>query len=156
MNWVPVKNHASALLQEFHLVQNNNDKMVLKYNPHQRSARFTSDGKHYALFYFETAGTVGSKILIQDQYGMLRGNIVTDKSHGNGHVELEGKKYNYQLKSGYNSPSIVIYERTADRPWLTCDLDLRTEDTLHASFIVGLCWHIFLQQEKDMLVDFAA
>jgi hypothetical protein len=83
---------------------------------------------------------------------MERGRIVWNKMNTeDGYVELEGKRYNYQLQNT-SSPVMVIYENNTSQPWISCNVDSAGSDLVFSSFLLGLCWYIFLQQEKESLV----
>lgn len=156
MNWIPVTNQPAALLQEFRLMQNTDCKITLKYNPHQHSARLTSDDKQHRLFYFETAGTANSKILVLDQYGMERGNISFDKMLDTGTVIFEGRLYYFQVKYSAAQPVITIFKNRPAQPWVSCSYNISGDNALNMSFVLGLCWYVQIQQEKENLVEYAA
>ena len=155
MNWVTINNQQAAL-KEYHLMQNDDYEMLLKYNPQQHSARFSCGGKHHRLFYFETSGQLSSKTIFTDQYGMETGNIVKDKIYGHGGtVLLDGKKLHYNLQDS-PVPRLVIYESDPARPMVSCSITKGNDAALINCFITGICWYIFLQVAKEMPVEYAA
>jgi hypothetical protein len=156
MNWVLASKHQSGL-QEFHLLQNGDCKLQLKYNPLQHSARFISGDKNlHRLFYIESKAPLFSKTIFRDQYGMETASILLDKINENaGTVLLDGKKYHYRLQNGH-SPVLVIYEYNPDKPWISCGLSSMSNSAEINSFIIGLGWYILQQQAKINPVEFAA
>lgn len=137
-------------------MQNTNCKIMLKYNPLQHSARFTTDDKQHRLFYFETAPGVNAKTLILDQYGMERGNISFEKLHDTGTVTLEGRRYYFQVKYSVAQPIITIFKSRPAQPWVSSSYNISGDETLNMSFVLGLCWYIEIQQEKENPVEYAA
>ena len=137
-------------------MQNAGCKIMLKYNPRQHSARLTSDDKQHRLFYFEPSGPANSKLLVMDQYGMERGSISFDKIHDTGTVILEDRRYFFQVKYTAAEPVITIFKNRPAQPWVSSRYTISGDETLNMSFVLGLCWYIQLQQEKESLVEYAA
>ena len=154
MNWVTINNQQSAL-KEYHLMQNDDYKMLLKYNPLQHSARFSCGGKYHRLFYFETMPQFSSKTIFTDQYGMETGSIVLDKIYSHdGTVWLDGKKLHYHLQDS-PVPKLIVYESDPNHPIVSCSIATGNETALMNCFILGVCWYIFLQVAKENPVEYA-
>lgn len=155
MEWVLAKNQQSEL-EEYNLVQNGESKLILKYNPLQLSARFSSQGRFHRLFYIENAGQFSSKTTFTDMYGMETASIYLDKINENaGTIILDGVRYNYQLQFN-KTPVLVIYENNPAHPWVSCSLTNTIENSLISSFILGLAWYILMQEKKEKSVGYAA
>lgn len=155
MNWLIINNQQAAL-EEYHLMQNDDYKMLLKFNPMQHSARFSCGGKFHRLFYFETTSQANYKTVFTDQYGMETGCIVLDKIYdGGGTVILDGKKFHYHLQD-FPGLKLVVYETNPAKPIVSCSISFNKNDALINCFILGVCWYILLQVPKEQPVEFAA
>src|SRR5665647_127921 len=124
MNWEVISNERSSL-QEYRLIDNNDCKVVIKYNPRHQSARITS-GNHHRLFFLESAGSLSGKTIFRNEYGMEIGNLIHDKFHPQeGTVVIDTKKYQYQLQNN-PSPELVIYGNDLQKPVANCSIQTNT------------------------------
>ncbi len=156
MNWEVVTNDRSSL-QEYRLIDHNECKVIVKYNPLHRSARITS-GTHHRLFYLESAGSLSGKTIFKNEYGMETGNLVHDKFHPQeGSVVIDNKKYKYLLQTN-SLPEMIIYENDHQQPIATCTLDTPSPNNNYSvntsaidnnCFLLGLCWYLFLPEVKQ-------
>ena len=143
-------------LHEFHLVDNQNIKEVLRYNPLQQSARI-SFGNYHRLFFVEQTGFRSSHIRLKNEYGLTVGTLLFEKGHDNHEciLEIESKKYQciYRTKP---DTELAIYEQNALRPLIVCSVAgidwIVTESFVrqqpargeYASLLLGLCWYLHL------------
>jgi hypothetical protein len=165
MNWEVITNERSSL-QEYRLIDNNDCKVVIKYNPRHQSARITS-GNHYRLFFFESAGSLSGKTIFKNEYGMEIGNLVHDKFHPReGSLVIDTKKYQYQIH-GNPSPEMVIYENGLQKRVVSCSIPTNkttTQNIFSSStqaidnncYLLGLCWYLFLPLVKENMLKFAS
>ena len=150
MKWVLINNHREPV-QEYRLMENDLCKVILKYNPQQKSARI-SCANQQRLFFIQSAGVLTGKYIFTNEYGMEIGNISHDKRHTNGGtVNIESKKYHYDIT---NNPSgeLTIYDSNSQRPLATCGLGVSDNNSL----ILAHCWYLFLPVVKENVVEYAA
>ena len=165
MNWEVISNERSSL-QEYRMIDNNDCKVVIKYNPLHQSARITS-GNHHRLFFLESTGSLSGKTIFKNEYGMEIGNLVHDKFHPKeGSLMIETKKYQYQLQNN-PLPELVIFENNFRKPVANCNIPISTmsiQNSFSANsnqvidnncYLLGLCWYLFLPQAKEKL-EYAA
>ena len=149
MNWVLVNNHKEPV-QEYHLMENELCKVVLKYNPRQKSARISCANQH-CLFFIQSAGALTGKYIFTNQYGMEIGNITHDKRHDNGGtVTIESKKYRYEISNNL-SAELTIYSSHSQSPLVTCGLTFSDNNSL----ILAHCWYLFLPVVKEDVLEYA-
>ncbi|MEJ7586055.1 MAG: hypothetical protein WKI04_00700 [Ferruginibacter sp.] len=165
MKWEVISNERSSL-KEYRLIDNNDCKVVIKYNPLHRSARITS-GNHHRLFFFESGGSLSGKTVLKNEYGMEIGNLVHDKFHSReGTLVLDSKKYQYQLQQT-TSAELVIYETDPQKPVASCGIpsnknilqnlfSTSTQAIDNNCYLLGLCWYLFLPMVKDNILKFAS
>lgn len=143
-------------LHEFHLIDNQNIKEVLRYNPLQQSARI-SYGSYQRLFFVEASGFRNNHIRLKNEYGIAIGTLFFEKGNENHEctLEIEGKKYQciYRARPG---AELAIYEQNALRPLLACSVEsidwivsesfIRKQPARgeYASLLLGLCWYLHL------------
>ncbi len=165
MEWVLVSNQKSTL-QEYHLMENETCKLVLKYNPLHRSARI-SCGNQHRLFFIESTGSITGKYIFKNEYGMEIGHMSQDKWFGkDGQVIIESTKYTYTIK---HNPQVelTVYNGTSHQHLLSCGFSSNafSAGILHSSqtsaidyncLLLSLCWYLFLPVAKEALVEYAA
>jgi hypothetical protein len=165
MKWEVISNERSSL-QEYRLIENNDCKVVIKYNPRHQSARITS-GDHHGLFFFESAGSLSGKTIFKNEYGMEIGNLVHDKFHPKeGSLMIDTKKYLYQLHSN-PVPEMIIYENNLQKKVASCSLPTNKTNTQNIlsgnrqaidnnCYLLGLCWYLFLPSVKENIFTYAS
>ncbi|UEG50823.1 hypothetical protein LK994_04955 [Ferruginibacter lapsinanis] len=165
MKWVLVNNHHSPL-QEYHLMDEETCRVVIKYNPRQHSARITC-GIHQRLFFIETTGSLKQKTVFTNEYGLEIGSLTPDSfTGGNGLVTINEKKYNYSLN---NNPlaELIIYDKDMSEPLVSCGLETsnsitkialsnNTDSSDNSCLLLGLCWYLFLPVVKENVAEYAA
>jgi len=164
MKW-EMTNNKKALLQEYHLTEQENIKAVVKYNPAHRSARITIGDKH-RLFFIESAGSLTGKYIFKNEYGLTVGMMSNDKWGKEGTVSIETKKFIYKIN---NSPlaELTIYDGATNKALVSCGLATgingtslslaqQTNNADSNYLLLGLCWFLFLPVAKEALVEYAA
>ena len=149
MKCLLINNHREPV-QEYHLIENDLCRVVLKYNPQQKSARI-SCANQQRLFFIQSAGVLTGKYIFTNEYGMEIGNISHDKRHNNGgSVSIESKKYHYEIS---NNPSaeLTIYDSNSQRLLVTCELGGFDNNSL----ILAHCWYLFLPVVKENVVEYS-
>jgi membrane-associated HD superfamily phosphohydrolase len=163
MKWVMVNNKQN-ILQEYRLVTDSNTKVIVKYNPIQRSARITAGNKH-RLFFIESAGSLSGKYIFKNEYGIEVGALSNNKWDKEGTVIIETKKFIYKTD---NDPlaALTIYD-SSNKPLVSCGLAAGIYGTpLSLSsqhnnaccnyLLLGLCWFLFLAVTKENIEEYAA
>ncbi|MEO6550813.1 MAG: hypothetical protein ABIN94_22615 [Ferruginibacter sp.] len=158
MNWEVISNDRSSL-KEYRMIDNNECKVVIKYNPIHHSARITI-GNHHRLFFLESAGSLSGKTIFKNEYGMEIGNLQNDKpSFREGSLVINSEKYLYRLKNG-TSPQLSVFEKNVYEPIATCGIPENknsgtkptsaiTEFADNCCYLLGLCWYISLPSVKE-------
>lgn len=163
MNWEVINNERSSL-QEYRLVDHNDCKVVIKYNPLHQSARITC-GNNHRLFFFESAGSLSGKTFFKNEYGMEVGNVVHDKFHPKeGSVIIDSKKYHYHLENNPMS-ELAIFEGDRQNAVANCSIPNinPNQNSVYSNagvidnncYLLGLCWYLFLPQSKENVVNYA-
>ena len=162
MNWEVISNERSSL-QEYRLIDHNDCKVIIKYNPRHQSARITS-GNHHRLFYLESAGSLSGKTIFRNEYGMEIGNLVHDKFHPkDGTVVIDSKKYQYHLVNNLAN-ELVIYDKDHHAQLASCSTQSNSGNPLPNSsqtivnncYLLGICWYLFLPSETENKQKFAS
>ncbi|MBC7890267.1 MAG: hypothetical protein H7Z13_20520 [Ferruginibacter sp.] len=166
MNWEVISNERSSL-QEYRLIDNNDCKVVIKYNPRHLSARITC-GNHHRLVYLESAGSLSGKTIFKNEYGMEVGNLLLDKFNPReaGTILIDTKKYLYQLHTNL-SAELVIYDTDLQKPFASCSIPLNKTNSFsvlstHSNSIDincciwGFCWFLFLPAVKENTLKLAS
>lgn len=164
MKWV-ITNNKKALLQEYHLLEQENTKAIVKYNPAQRSARISVDDKH-RLFFIESAGSLTGRYTLKNEYGLEVGSMGNDKWGKEGYIIIEEKKFIYTIQ---NNPlaELTIYDSITNKALASCglttgingtslSLSQQTNNADSNYLLLGLCWFLFLPVAKENLVEYAA
>jgi hypothetical protein len=165
MKWVLVSNQG-ATLQEYHLMENETCKAVMKYNPLHRSVRI-SCGNQHRLFFIESTGSLTGKYIFKNEYGMEVGNMSHDKWFGkDGSLMIESTQYTYTI---HNDPlaELTVYEGTSHQSLVHCGLHTESNGSVTSfssptaginsnCLLLGLCWYLFLPVTKENRVEHAA
>lgn len=158
MHWEVINNGRSSL-KEYRLIDHNDCKVVIKYNPLHQSARITA-GTHHRLFFLESAGSLSGKTIFKNEYGMEAGYLVHDKYHPkDGSVVIDAKKYQYQLHTA-TVPQLVIYENGMQQPLANCEIHTTSQYGVssgaeaidHNCCLLGLCLYLSLPVRDNQLV----
>lgn len=158
-------NNKKSLLQEYHLFDDGSTRVIVKYNPSQRSARVTIGDKH-RLFFIESAGALSGKYIFKNEYGLDVGMMSNDKWGKEGSVIIESKKYIYKIN---NNPlaELTIYDAASNKPLVSCglttgingtslSLSQQTNNANSNYLLLSLCWFLFLPIAKENIVEYAA
>ncbi len=164
MKWV-MANNKKALLQEYHLTEQESIKAIVKYNPAHRSARITIGDRH-RLFFIESAGSLTGKYIFKNEYGLEVGTMSNDKWGKEGSIIIESKKFTYKIN---NNPlaELTIYDGNTQKPLVSCglatgingtslSLSQQTNNADNNYLLLGLCWFLFLPVAKENIVEYAA
>ena len=164
MNWEVISNERSSLL-EYRLIDHDDCKVIIKYNPKHQSARISCGG-HHRLFFLESAGSLSGKTVFKNEYGMEIGNLVHDKFHPKeGSLVIDAKKYHYLLKNEL-APQLVIFEDSLNNELVNCSIPLQqsisqmniitnAQTVNNNCYLLGLCWYLLLPQVIENVVNYA-
>jgi len=154
MRWV-LTSSPTAALEEYHLLDEDSCKLILKYNPLHRSVRISS-GSFQRLFFIESAGVLTGKTIMRNEYGMEVGSVQLDKfSNTDGMVNIEEKKYHYHFQNN-SSPELTIYNTNLKSPLISSKLISSFNNISNNFLLMGLCWFLYLPVAKERLVEYAA
>ena len=165
MKWISLNNHKEAV-QEYHLMDDDESKVILKFNPQQKSARI-SCANQQRLFFIKNAGVLTGRYIFNNEYGVEKGSLSQDKKKiKRGKVIIEYKKNKYEIT---NNPlaELCIYDNDSNRSLIKCGLTVtgnkpgisfakNAEHTDHNSFLLALCWFLFLPVAKENVIEYAA
>lgn len=164
MKWV-LTNSKKALLQEYHLTEQNDTKVIVKYNPAHSSARISVGNKH-RLFFIENAGSLSGKYVFKNEYGITIGTMINDKWGKEGTVSIESKKFQYKIAQE-SIAELHIYEPGSNKPIASCQLNTginnstlslphQTNNADSSYLLFGLCWFLFLPVTSEKIAEYAA
>lgn len=152
MKWT-LTSSESALVHEFHLMADCDEKMVVKINPLHQSVRLHSGNRRRLIFLDHTSAASG-KFVLCDEYGMEIGNMLVDKWYNNrGSVTIDKVKYFFQQQNNNNKAQLVIYQDDIQHPMLSCQLPTNAEpasfhekasETDNHFMMLSLCWYLSL------------
>ena len=153
MRWVLVSN-PKAILQEFHLMDKNGCKIVLKFNPIHHSARIYCDGQ-YRLFFIEHTHSLNNRTVFRNEYGMEIGSLSFDKwQRHEGTIIMDTEKYSCKFHH-HPENEIIIYKNDPNLPLISCTLSNNQERFStnepgidNSYFLLGLCWFLELPVYK--------
>ena len=145
MKWVSV-NYPFDAVHKYHLTEGSLNKVVLKFNHDQQSARISNADSQRLFFIEKVGGLWNNRLIVKNEYGVETGRIAFDRNFRAGLIEIEGKKYHYRV-SDTTSSAIILYEHHLSMPSIICDFtassfadkDLSLEYTC---LLLGLCWYL--------------
>ena len=160
MEWIAVRNLSPGMM-EYHLMEEDFSRAILKYNVHQQAVRLNTENNH-AVFFLEKAGTFSSRTIIKNEYGLMIGRLSVDRwaAHPES-IEVEGKKYYYTFQ---NDPfaELILYKSKTVAPVARCGIKTGAGNTPiifnknnHEEFIpvlLGMCWYSFFVTEPTQPV----
>lgn len=154
MKWISLNNHREAV-QEYQLMDNDQCKVILKFNPQQKSARISCVNQQ-RLFFIKNAGVQTGRYIFTNEYGVEIGSLTHDKRNSNGGtVSIESKKYHYEITNN-PLPKLSIFDNDSNRSLVTCGLTAAADYTDHNSLLLALCWYLFLPVAKENVIEYAA
>jgi hypothetical protein len=155
MEWIAVRN-LSPGMKEYHLMDADQQKAILKYNTHQQAARLHTESNH-AVFFVEKTGAFSNRTIFKNEYGLPIGKLSVDRwSTHPENIELEGKKFYYSFQ---NDPfaELILYKGRTVAPVVRCGIQTGKGNTPivftknnHEEFVpvlLGMCWYSFLVAE---------
>ncbi len=165
MNWEIISNERSSLL-EYRLIDHNDCKVIIKYNPKHQSARISCGG-HHRLFFLESTGSLSGKTVFKNEYGMEIGNLIHDKFHPKeGSLVIDTQKYLYHLQND-QATELVIFKGNMNNKVAKCSIPTEQNSSqrsisTHAQavnnncYLLGLCWYLFLPHSIENVLKFAS
>ena len=152
MKWIPINTRRDGI-HEYHLIEDDQLNMVLKFNPETHSVRINS-GTNQRLFFLENSGALTGKYVLKNEYGMPIGQLNSDKwNAGGGIINIDANKYTYRINH-HAEIILSIYDNDHHHLPLNCELEgnftghiadskLLNADT--SSLLLGLCWLLAAQ-----------
>ena len=101
MKWVFV-NQFSPSIKKYQLTEGDNIKLVLKYNPEQRSVRVSGEESH-RLFFIDKTGLWHNKTILKNEYGVEIGRLSYDKMQHIGAIEIDREVTSSGSGSGHGN-----------------------------------------------------
>lgn len=157
MIWEKIANDHSTL-QGYRLTDNNNNKLILKYNPLHHSTRITFGNSH-RLFFMLSAGSLSGKTVFTNEYGLETGNLIFEnQANKAGGLTIDGKIYHFRVDSN----KITIFEKNELQPLAVCELGSNTVSSTGilskidiSCYVLGACWYLFLPFTKRVIIQYA-
>lgn len=151
-------NHQRGGIQEYHLTDHDQAKVIAKFNPQQQSARIICADQQ-RLFFIQMAGGLSGRYNITNEYGLQIGHINHDKKlNDSGSVYIESQKYFFEIK---NAPEaeLIIYNSSREKI-IACSLNIANNGTPADAvnencLLVAICWYLFLPVAKESMAEFA-
>lgn len=147
MKWIPINTRREGI-HEYHLVEDDQLTMVLKFNPETHSVRINS-AANQRVFFLENEGMLTGKYVLKNEYGMPIGHLNSDKWNADGGtINIDANRYTYRINHSAET-MISLYDNDHSRMPLNCELTgnfanqfsagkLLNADT--CSLLLGLCW----------------
>lgn len=150
MKWV-LTDQSFIAIKKYQLTEGDAVKLELKYNLEQQSVRISSEESH-RLFFIDKTGLWHNKTILKNEYGVEIGKLSIDRVHFTGHIDIEGKRYQFTIQQKPQL-QLVLFEHTISMPLAVCDLTLapsfmslqpgKYSSEECACFLLGLCWYLF-------------
>lgn len=147
MKWIPINTRREGI-HEYHLVEDDQLTMVLKFNPETHSVRINS-AANQRVFFLENAGALTGKYLLKNEYGMPIGQLNSDKWNADGGtIYIDANRYTYRINHNTETMISISDNEHRQRP-LNCELagnfvnQFSAGKLLNAdacSLLLGLCW----------------
>ena len=138
MKWIRAS-RPTDILGVFHLMEGEETREVLRYNPLLQSVRISSGNEH-RLFFIKPGGA-GKRFHFTNEYGFAVGKLaLSDTDTGDGTIEVGEHGFHYRLFRD-PAPELAIYTPLQLLPALTCQLLHWKKETLqeYAGLLLGLC-----------------
>ena len=148
MKWVQVNSNTPA--ETFELWNGDNKVAGASFNNASRIIRLASNvGKR--LFFYGKKGWFAPKAVIKNEYGITLGKVEAASETGEkGYVELDGKRYMYQLSNDQNT-RLDLYDDELNESVTSCSFSnvitkgyTKTTSLMNTRFpqlLLLLCWY---------------
>lgn len=141
MKWNLVSN-ASPGIREYHLVQEDQVLIVLKYSLEQQSVRITYEGEHL-VFFLEDMG-YANRIAFKSAYGVDLGKFSYNNRSNTGRLQINATIFDYNIVDN-NQPKLIIHQHNKREPLAVCQIPaIPTRQSSffeHACIVLSVCWY---------------
>ena len=146
MKWI-LASSALTGIKEYHLVEDEQLIIVLKYSFDQQSIRIINEEERL-VFFMENAGGFNNRIIFKNPYGVDIGKFSYNGRSHNGHVEINAVTLHFTIVEG-NAPKVLIHRRNVQQPIAVCHLPFFSHQPAaqyeQACFMLSLCWYAALK-----------
>jgi hypothetical protein len=129
MKWTLISK-ASTGINEYHLVQDGQLLIVMKYNVEQQSIRIILE-EEYLVFFLENAG-YANRIVFKNVYGVDQGKLTHHNRNNTGRLEIDNEIFNYNIVDS-SQPKLIVHQHNKQEPLAVCQLpaSFRPNASLH-------------------------
>jgi hypothetical protein len=142
MKWI-LASSALTGIKEYHLVEDDQLLLVLKYSFDLQSIRIINEEERL-VFFMENSGGFTNRIIFKNPYGVDIGKFSFNSRTQSGHVEINAITLHYTIVEG-NGPKVVIHKRNVQQPLAVCHLPFFSYKPAaqyeQACFLLSLCWY---------------
>ena len=118
MKWNLVSN-ASTGIREYHLVQDDQVLIVVKYSQEQQSVRIAYEGERL-VFFLEDLG-YANRIAFKSAYGVDLGKFSYNNRSNTGRLEIDSTLFDYHIVDN-NPPRLIIHKHNNPEPLAVCQI----------------------------------
>lgn len=118
MKWTLISN-ASNDIREYHLVQDGNTLVVMKYNPEQQTVRIVHEGDRL-VFFMENTG-YAHRLVFKNVYGVDLGKYLYNNRNHSGRLEINNVIFDYNIVAG-NQPKLIVHQHNRQEPLAVCQM----------------------------------
>ncbi len=134
----------------FALWKNGRQLITLVFNPASNAARVEYDDEK-RVYLLRKEGLLKNRTVLRTEYGMLVGQIGTEKNED--FIEVNNERFFYTIEDEQKA-SVTIYKDSKDQPLAVCALDVPASslpkrnkrfslDKTHYSLLMALCLYLF-------------
>jgi hypothetical protein len=141
----------------YHLWNNDKKLLTLTLHPFSKTARVECAGEK-RVFLIRQEGFFRNKTVLRNEYGIKIGELGQEDEAN--FIEVNGERFYYHTKNENESlAQLVLYKGLKELPVLVCGLNISNGNTslsvekdkhlmAHSSFLMALCWYMFLPLTK--------
>lgn len=141
MKWNLISN-ASTGIREYHLLQDDQVLIRLKYSLEQQSVRITFEGERL-VFFLEDLG-YANRIAFKSAYGVDLGKFSYNNRSNTGRLEINSAVFDYNIVDN-NQPKLIVNQRNKQKPLAVCQIPaIPTRQTSlfeQACIVLSVCWY---------------
>jgi hypothetical protein len=118
MKWTLISN-ASSDIREYHLVQDGNTLVVMKYSPEQQTVRIVHESERL-VFFLENAG-YANRVIFKNVYGVDLGKYSYNNRNHTGRLEINNDIFDYNIVEG-NQTKLIVHQHNRQEPMAVCEI----------------------------------
>lgn len=142
MKWTLISNSSTGI-KEYHLTNEDQAIMILKYSIEQQSVRIRiSFANEHLVFLMEPTG-FANRIFIKNAYGVELGKFVYNNRSKTGNIAINNAVLHYDVIDS-NPSKLILHKRSRQQPMAVCHLPVNSVDlSIYecACFVLSVYWY---------------